>query len=269
MAKVYIDSLPAIKYSNLLRKINVLDLVNSFSPTSCGRKEEAFVTTEGKLIESYPALWQKGLKYYCRLCEIYECEPNNEDINIGFNEIPIVNRELRAIILRLLANNSIVINGTTGWRALKSFRINDPIGDFLNWLSVFDQIMPGTFTEGLRKEPNATHVLICLFFHSIDSILVAHEIRANISEAFSDILEIERLIVTTETSRAAISDSARKAGLARHNETNQYKTEALQIYTDNRTRYRSRAAAARELAKHFPVTVRTIEGWIKDHESDN
>ncbi len=61
--------------------------------------------------------------------------------------------------------------------------------------------------------------------------------------------------------------SAQSAANARHREHRELKQEALDHYEKNRHRFRSRAAAASEIARLIPIKERTIDKWLKEFNS--
>jgi hypothetical protein len=71
-----------------------------------------------------------------------------------------------------------------------------------------------------------------------------------------------------ESALASIKYLTRNAALARHRENYELKQEALNYYAENKSRFRSRAAAAAEINKLLPIRERTIYKWLTEADKE-
>lgn len=113
-----------------------------------------------------------------------------------------------------------------------------------------------------------------LNFYLLDKAIGCCETLRKYEYGLTELLDIFGTITSIlvhldflESMDQMVSMRAKKAAHAKNQENNALRDEAIAYYIANKHLYASRIAASREISKKIvPVTERTIDGWIKEHE---
>ncbi|AUM11977.1 hypothetical protein [Ketobacter alkanivorans] len=255
----------------LYTDITMYDVVNSFSTGSLGMEHKCFVDKNGETIYEFKDLWPLGEQSFRELEKCNE-DPITENNIQEVLLIPLIYlRDFRLGLLDVLINYNAEIRAGgkefRGFRALKHWPIGHPIDDFLQARNVLIQSEPDAeVAERLLTSPEWLILPRILLFSAIDSIFLAEwDDGYGMGEAFSSLSSLKEILDYAETAKSVKSMLAKKASIERHKETNEFKQQAINYYENNEKRFKSRAAAAREIARQIPITTRTIESWIKNH----
>ncbi|MGK0373121.1 MAG: hypothetical protein ACJAW1_003392 [Glaciecola sp.] len=124
-------------------------------------------------------------------------------------------------------------------------------------------------TPEFLDEPDNQRVE-CSIFALILYDRLASQARDNISgwKAIKDVLRLNEMMIYVEGNDYFLRMNAINSANKRHEENRAQKTEAVKFYQENKTRFETRIAAAREIAnKVIPgTTERTIDGWLRESD---
>jgi hypothetical protein len=84
--------------------------------------------------------------------------------------------------------------------------------------------------------------------------------------AMADLFTISAHDSYETNQKNSISSNSQKAGSASNEENKALKAEFLIWYRSNKSKYSTKAAAARDGTKIVPINVRVVERWIREYE---
>ncbi len=138
--------------------------------------------------------------------------------------------------------------------------------DYLMW--IVDERSAFTVLKEVRAETKKIMAVMSLY--ALNDLILGEEVFSQRPDLLVDIYADARDILGGGRLMVGHHDtvlaSAKKAASARHSEHRELKLEALDYYAKHSHKFRSRAAAASELAKLVPIKERTIYKWLTEYD---
>lgn len=219
-------------------------------------------------IADYDELWNLGKQAYSVISDLYGSNPTNDEL---IDEYNVIDHVLTWSIRLLVSDGALLLYSPDSDKPL------DP-SEVFNGRDCTDKLL---LAEDLRKSKahfDEAYKLIKFPFRYancicalivVDQAIVASlgKLREEFAVCISTINQLlSNARIEHEISKRISVQNAR-AAKKRHQEHRELKVEALEYYKENKSRFRSRAAAAREISKKIvPITERTIDLWLKAYE---
>jgi hypothetical protein len=236
----------------------------SFSDNSPGKINEKLISTTGKELDVPHVFWRIGHEAYNMVRDqeknkltkehlILEAQRSEENIQLVLDEIEKLEKDGRLTVCDNYGNTLSV----------SYIRQSNSLYYMLNFIDIFFE------SADISTPIDAGEKLLCCLI-SLNDVSAATCGANDCPEWLCDILdEMKNCVEAAHISKAvdkALSSKARNAAKARHAETYELKSYAINYYKENADRLNksSRIKAAREIVRQIPVNERTADGWLKE-----
>lgn len=249
-------------------KITNYDIYSSFTQSISNPYAACLLDFNGKQIEQTQHFFLTGLKAFNYLCEGAEVVDDGtpfkpEDFNSLIDQdLEELSCDVDRLLAHSLASYKETVDNERFTEKVRELNSYTSLGRLKDALQIVDLDTNRPFI-GPTIEFKDVFALGCLAeLNVVARIAPTGENCAQLMGcAATWVAEMEKADVLEDWKKQNAKKGARK----RHAENRDMKREVLEAYEKRKSEFKSIAAAARALKPLVPVTLRTIEYWLREH----